>query len=49
MFDFWMKNYNLVYSVLIFYFFPTEFKKIMQIMQQWYKFFIIEMVLTKDL
>ena len=44
-----MKNYNLFYLVLIFYFFPTELKKkrnqkrIMQIMQ------IIKMVLTKDL
>ena len=44
-----MKNYNLFYLVLIFYFFQTELKKkrnqkrIMQIMQ------IIKMVLTKDL
>lgn len=42
-----MKNYNLFYLVLIFYFFPTELKKkrnqkrIMQIMQ------IIKMVLTR--
>ena len=39
--------------MLIFYFFPAELKtkqkRIMQIMQQWCEFFIIKMVLIKDL